>query len=361
MAKQESDMVREILALGEDARKNLIADDFKHLKRIIWVNRLLLLVGYGTAWIIPNPISMVCISLAIVSMWAIVSHHVLHGGYDNVPNTPKRYHSSRFAQGWRRYIDWVDWMYPEAWVYEHNVLHHYYTNEEMDPDQMSYRLKPDNRPKWVKIFQRYLRITAWKPWYYARNTMKAYNEKKNYKQDMNWGSYRRKYYVQCYIPYIGVHFILIPLLFYPLGWLAVFYVFINRLGAEFIANWHTFLIIVPNHTGADLMLFQQHFKTQEDFVKRQILSSCNFSTGGFWNDYLHGYLNYQIEHHLFPDLPISQYVKLQPKVKKICEKYNFTYLQEPLSKRVKKLFAIIQRKEKMQSLLSEDEIQKRIP
>ncbi len=33
--------------------------------------------------------------------------------------------SQRFAQGKRRFIDWFDWILPEAWNYEHNILHHY--------------------------------------------------------------------------------------------------------------------------------------------------------------------------------------------------------------------------------------------
>ena len=41
--------------------------------------------------------------------------------------------------------------------------------------------------------------------------------------------------------------------------------------------------------------------------------------GGDVNDFLHGWLNYQIEHHLFPDLPPLRYRQLQPKVKARCE------------------------------------------
>lgn len=33
----------------------------------------------------------------------------------------------------------------------------------------------------------------------------------------------------------------------------------------------------------------------------------NFNTGSDANDYLHGWLNYQIEHHMFPDLSMLSY------------------------------------------------------
>jgi fatty acid desaturase len=33
-------------------------------------------------------------------------------------------------------------MLPEAWRYEHNVLHHYHTNEVADPDLVEQNLAP---------------------------------------------------------------------------------------------------------------------------------------------------------------------------------------------------------------------------
>jgi fatty acid desaturase len=66
----------------------------------------------------------------------------------------------------------------------------------------------------------------------------------------------------------------------------------------------------------------------------------NFATGGDLNDFLHGFLNYQIEHHLFPDLPPRQYQRIAPRVRAICEKYGVPYRQEPVLERVRKLVAI---------------------
>ena len=37
-------------------------------------------------------------------------------------------------RGWRRAIDWFDWIDPSAWHEEHNIQHHYRLNEEADPD-----------------------------------------------------------------------------------------------------------------------------------------------------------------------------------------------------------------------------------
>ena len=347
-------MTQEILTLRYQAEHTISKKDYLHLKQIIWVNRLLLFIGFSTAWIIPNPISMLVIGVAITGMWTIITHHVLHGGYDAIANIPKRYHSERFASGWRRFLDWPDWIFPPAWKYEHNTLHHYFLNEVLDPDQMAYRLAArtsvlsKKSPQWIKLIQIIIKISFWKCSYYAFNTMKAQAEKKLYQQDGNFKKYRAKTYQYCIIPYIGYHFILLPLLFLPLGWHAWLFVLINRFGAELVTNWHTFFIIVTNHTGSDLVLQENHFLTKGEFYLAQITSSCNFNTGGFWCDYLHGYLNYQIEHHLFPNFPASQYVQLQPLIKRLCCKYQLPYVQESVFKRSKKLFRIMLQKEVMQ-------------
>lgn len=320
----------ELLKLKKEAESNLSIKDYHHLRKIIWVNRLFLVLGFGTAWIFPNPFSMICIALALSSQWFTVGHHVCHGGYDQV-SPVKRYHSHYFAMGWRRYIDWLDWMYPPAWKYEHNILHHFYTNEKIDPDVANNQINHYINPKWplgVRRLYLYFNICFWKITYYSNNTLKAFHEKKNYDIEKPASEYRKKAVLYCYLPYITIHFLLIPFLFFPLGLTAVYYVLINRLVAEILTNIHTFFTIVTNHTGSDISLQPSHFKNKAEFYINQISSTCNYKTGGFWNDYLHGYLNYQIEHHLFPHLPPSQYVTMQPKVKALCEKYGYLYKQE---------------------------------
>jgi fatty acid desaturase len=58
-------------------------------------------------------------------------------------------------------------------------------------------------------------------------------------------------------------------------------------------------------------------------------------------DFLHGWLNYQIEHHLFPDLPMLKYQQIQPKVKEVCERYGLPYVQEGVFKRARRLLDIM--------------------
>jgi fatty acid desaturase len=50
--------------------------------------------------------------------------------------------------------------------------------------------------------------------------------------------------------------------------------------------------------------------------------SVNYKTGSDLNDFMHGYLNYQIEHHIWPDLTMLSYKKAQPLVKKVRAKLS---------------------------------------
>ena len=67
----------------------------------------------------------------------------------------------------------------------------------------------------------------------------------------------------------------------------------------------------------------------------------NFRTGGDVVDFLHGFLNYQIEHHLFFDLPLRTYRAIAPRVEETCRRHGVPYVKEPVWSRVKKLVDVM--------------------
>ena len=73
------------------------------------------IVGFATSWLLPNPFSAALISQGIFTRWTMVAHSVSHRAYDRIPEVPRRYTSRAFAQGWRRFVDWFDWIVPAAW------------------------------------------------------------------------------------------------------------------------------------------------------------------------------------------------------------------------------------------------------
>ena len=101
-------------------------------------------------------------------------------------------------------------------------------------------------------------------------------------------------------------------------------------------------MIATNHCGEDLYRFNTHVEAKSgEFYLRQIISSTDYNAGNDIIDFLQGWLNYQIEHHLFPDLSMLQYRIAMPKIKKICEKYEIPYIQENVFIRLKKTIDIM--------------------
>jgi fatty acid desaturase len=78
-----------------------------------------------------------------------------------------------------------------------------------------------------------------------------------------------------------------------------------------------------------------------EFYIRQILGSVNYNYGNDVVDYLHGYLNYQIEHHVFPDLSMYAYQKIAPEVRAICRKHDIPYIKENVLVRLGKTVNIM--------------------
>lgn len=337
-------------------------EDFQHLLKMERWGRVATFLGYGLIFLLSilelkytvNSVlfwmlvlcAAILIAIANVSRWANVTHPILHGAYDKVPDIPARYTSKYYATGKRRYLDWIDWIRPDAWSFEHNIMHHYHLGEDDDPDNVEKNLEwltTSKVPMWLRYVIVYGFATMWKPVYYAPNTLRILDNKARRKEKLPdikkhvWSPFSTnglRLWKEYLLPYIGIKFILIPMLFIPLGWSAVMTAFIVTLIAELIANFHSFSVIVPNHSAGDIYRFETPHKTQGEFYLRQIMGSVNYKTGTNPIDFMHGWLNYQIEHHLFPNLPLSQYQKMQPIVKEICTKHNLEYRQESVFKRV---------------------------
>jgi len=119
--------------------------------------------------------------------------------------------------------------------------------------------------------------------------------------------------------------------------------------AELMTNAHTFIIVACNHAGDDLYRFSTSCKGGgTEFLLRCSYAGVNFETGTDFIDIMYGWLNYQIEHHMFPDMTHLQYRKLQPLVKKVCEKHGVLYIQENAFWRTYKTFCIAVGSETMQ-------------
>ena len=81
----------------------------------------------------------------------------------------------------------------------------------------------------------------------------------------------------------------------------------------------------PNHKGMPTLTQAD----QLDFLRRQVLTSHNVR-GSRLVDWLLGGLNYQIEHHLFPNMPRPNLRHAQPLIREFCHQHGLPYTQASL-------------------------------
>jgi fatty acid desaturase len=278
----------------------------------------------------------------------MIGHHVGHRGYDRVGGPAGR----PFGEGTRRLVDWFDWLVPAAWKHEHNVLHHYRLNELRDPDLVEENLRWLRESGWPMPL-RYAIVAffalSWRWVYYAPNTLAELHRADDARDDVARNAWTwdprtpagRHLWLGSILPFATVHFVLLPALFLLVSPWAALSVLVNEIGAELLTNLHTFLVIVPNHAGDDLYRFRTPMAGKGEFYLRQVLGSANFRTGGVVNDFMHGYLNYQVEHHLWPDLPMTAYVRAQPRVRAVCERHGVPYVQGSVWRRAWKTVRVM--------------------
>ena len=271
---------------------------------------------------------------------------------------------------------------------EHNYMHHYMLGEGRDPDLVernTHHIREGKFPLALKFVDVAIIACMWKWYYYAPNTLKemdGYEAERAAEraakatgaagaaaastgapaplfdtglQPGGYGDVTRPATFR-YVwreglagnfkplermagvlgPYFTAHFVLTPSIFYALfGPAVAATAMVNLVAAEILTNLHSFAIVVPNHAGDDVYRFETPVKVKSDeFYLRAVIGSVNFNTGSDANDFLHGWLNYQIEHHMFPDLSMLSYQRMAPEIKAICEKHGVPYVQENVFKRV---------------------------
>lgn len=362
---------KDVSALGKELRQNSGEEDVVHLQKIVQWRNIAAAVGLTTVGLTPNPVTVVALSTWIYASWTMIAHHTCHGGYNRVD--AGRYNSRGFALGlMNRAVDWLDWMQPEAWNVEHNRLHHYRLNEGSDPDLVQRNLTFLRDAK-VPLVLKYATVGAflpvWKWFYYAPNTYKELkiNEFKSQgkslpegfnpeeaativslfdpsRKDLRQIVKPRDVLLNVLGPFMA-RYAAIPgvLALLPgLGPTLAVHALVNLLLAELLTNAHAFVTIVTNHSGEDMYTFDDAVKPNSGpFYVRQIIGSANYDMGTDAIDFAHGFLNYQIEHHVWPDLSMLQYQRGAPKLKAICEKHGVPYVQENVLERLRKTIDIM--------------------
>jgi fatty acid desaturase len=100
-----------------------------------------------------------------------------------------------------------------------------------------------------------------------------------------------------------------------------------NLVATIVRNVWVHTIVFMGHIPDGAVTFtdqQLENESRGGWYVRQLLGSCNLEGRSFFH-LMTGNLSFQIEHHLFPDLPSNRYAEIAPRVRAVCERYGLPY------------------------------------
>jgi fatty acid desaturase len=103
-----------------------------------------------------------------------------------------------------------------------------------------------------------------------------------------------------------------------LGWFGVGLL----VSSQVAASLYLAALIAPNHKGMPVWAKD----AQISFLERQVLGSRNVTSHPVW-DFVFGGLNYQIEHHLFPNMPRVNFKRARAIVKPYVQARGLDYLE----------------------------------
>jgi fatty acid desaturase len=211
------------------------------------------------------------------------------------------------------------------WRYSHNFRHHVFTNVVGIDDDLGYgvlRVTRDQQWKPSNLVQplRHLVLAIVFEWGIAlhglhseRDRARTDAEKSACARDM-----RRKIVRQAAKDY---------LLFPAPGGRRWRRVLAGNALANLLRNLWAYAVICCGHfvDGAEKFTPETlDGETKPEWYLRQMLGSANFRAGPVLA-FMSGNLCYQIEHHLFPDLPSNRYAQVARRVQAVCAAYDLPY------------------------------------
>jgi linoleoyl-CoA desaturase len=219
------------------------------------------------------------------------------------------------------------------WKIQHNVLHHTFTNVHEEDEDISprgiLRMTPHSDWKWIHKFQFVyawflygLMTIAWMFFKDFSRLVKYHKTGIAKKQNAHIGK-EWIILIVTKIFYFGYIF-LIPLLVSPFAW---WQILIGVFGMHYIAGFLLAIIFQPAHVmdENEFPLPDETNTLENNWAIHQLKTTANFGNKSQWFSWCMGGLNYQIEHHLFPNICHVHYRKISPIVKETAKEFGLPH------------------------------------
>lgn len=223
------------------------------------------------------------------------------------------------------------------WKVQHNVLHHTYTNIHDVDEDISPRgvLRMTPYAAW-RFFHKFQFIYAW--FFYGLMTLvwviaKDFARIQRYHKDGLVKKQRTTIAKEwtiliitkaIYVTYIFV----IPALILPVAWWQVLTGFLIM---HYIAGFILAIIFQPAHVieGTEYLMPDDNGNMENNWAVHQLHTTTNFANKSRLFSWYVGGLNFQIEHHLFPNVCHVHYRKIAGIVKQTAEEFGLPYKSQP--------------------------------
>jgi fatty acid desaturase len=312
---------RELDAIRADIEESRGERDARYIRRSIQLQRALVVGSRIVLMASRNKYAWVA-GTAMLGAGKIIEnmelgHNITHGQWDWM-NDPE-IHSTEW--------EWDTTAPSVQWKKSHNFIHHKYTNIVGMDDDVGYGIVRVTRDQhwapWMignPIYNMLLGTLF--EWGVAAHGLELNKVRRHEK---SWAEVRKdlRIIAKKVGKQVGKDYIVFPALAGP-GWKRTLQA--NAV-ANLIRNYWSYAVIFCGHfpDGAEKFTKEEfEAETQAEWYLRQMLGSANFRAGKVLA-FMSGNLCYQIEHHLFPDLPSNRYAEISERVKALCDKYDLPY------------------------------------
>lgn len=219
------------------------------------------------------------------------------------------------------------------WKHSHNFIHHKYTNVlGMDHDVGYKILRVTRDEAWEprRAFQPFfnLMLAATFEWGIALHDLEL-KEVIAGRKPMEKAGPEIKLFARKALRQLGKDYLLCPALTGPNFKRTL----TANLTANFVRNLWAYVVIFCGHfpDGAEKFTAATlEDESQGQWYLRQMLGTANFDAGPALA-FMSGNLCYQIEHHLYPDLPSNRLAAISVRVRELCVKYDLPYNTGPFT------------------------------
>jgi linoleoyl-CoA desaturase len=284
---------------------------------------LLVMTGLITnAWLIALCWAFIGFGMAGIGMTII--HDANHGSYS-------KHKTINFILG--RLVNVVG-AYAPTWKIQHNVLHHTYTNihdfdEDISPAGGIIRLTKDDK---YKKFHRFQFIYAWflyslltLTWVTTKDFFQLFRYRKmGLTTSENFNHLVLELIVSKAIYYF--YLIVLPILVLDIPWWSVILLLILK---HLVAGFTLAVVFILAHAIPETAFpLPENNVINNNWAIHQLETTSNFGPKSRIFNWFIGGLNYQIEHHLFPNICHVHYKAISKIVKQTAEEYNLPYYCE---------------------------------